>query len=1183
MQYYVHGRFASNRPPNSLQYSTPETHLPLTCPANNRQAPRWASCALAYGLLPCFVCMARLIITSTHTISLRHEIKLLGLPTNLSCPRTRLVPPRTCLCSMLSRSNTTTSDRLRRSRSTASMQAARQRSSATSDPFVIRRHAEAAATQAYKRAQPAEQMGCPDYRPAPPGLHRRRSQVTGRSEGSHLEDARLGRRRSTARRDDIKSTPAASQKYQSSEASHAAKETHGHSRGAPPVQAEADVKSAHRKARFVTAPTEYQLKPPFALGNRSSPGRDSCLVPGSHSSSLTPTLRYAEKSYDDGISVTYMEPQSYANRTKAMSDHASSRRLSTRETQTDEEVIALARDRQLQGFSQHKVRERKSFFGSFQKLQRRDISDPSHSGGITYDSSLPPFNYADDSSIAHNQLSPNNDMLPPTVYPDGVMKKTRIFSGSMKTFKKLLRKASRAPSGFMPQRPEPVHHSPPITDQECLPTSQCLTMLSDPFIVQDSPLALAQNNLPLFTQGSVDSNVSMSGDAATDRSRVTSWANSTAAGTSSTFANTASTCAADEHGRLKHSNSQSRLRKKSSFFGRTVQNRLRKTSRADLKGSEDSQALFMALRERILPQDADEEKEHRAESAASIASQTTSSLSMLPSRRRADSLTPFAHGGASTVRTVSPDPDAYKIMSPVVEVSPDRVHANNESADQTPTTNHFASKRRAAPLQAEPPSFDRIARRVQQSQARWQGPLRTAPVAHDGKIGSAYDDNNSYQLPSLSRHPYQDVDTGGLPRHTKVSAPAPASRTHERLLSPSIYSRATDGASPRPVTPEEGGMTVTIKSREVKRYAISPPKRQEIHAERPVQGSGEWRKWLTDEMNSLTEADAAVNLAHVPAPVAASIALGPFSRDRSATTGSGSQKHGSDSELASRTRQGSRPRASSRRSSYMNERYPIMDSSDNSSRRTSRKYSMASNPATDTEDSLQVQGSDDSKRSPGVINTTSKTSVAKPLPKRHSLAHLESSSQMRASLPPTASKRSTSETLTMSGAIPDKDAIPATSHLRPPSHHHHQKNQSAFDLRAKYKTNMTSSSRPIEVRRKKSTPITVFEDTTIQNISAGPYAAAPPNAHANTNKENTPAAHHADDGNHNNLPALSSSEWLAGPTSRKSDPTARPKSSPPKSVGLGENGREGSPGQRLVTGWIQGRMGRVGGGEAAFA
>ena len=190
---------------------------------------------------------------------------------------------------MLSRSNTTTSDRLRRSRSTASMQAVRQRSSATSDPFLVRQHAEAAASQAYKRAQPTEQMSCPDYRPAPPGLHRRRSQVTGRSEGSHLEDARLGRRRSTARRDDIKSTPAASQNYHSSGASYAVEETDGRRKGAQPTQTEADIKSARRKARFVTAPIEYQLKPPSALENQSPPAGGTRAVPGLHSSSPAPT------------------------------------------------------------------------------------------------------------------------------------------------------------------------------------------------------------------------------------------------------------------------------------------------------------------------------------------------------------------------------------------------------------------------------------------------------------------------------------------------------------------------------------------------------------------------------------------------------------------------------------------------------------------------------------------------------------------------------------------------------------------------------------------------------------------------------------------------------------------------------------------------------------------------------
>ena len=1012
-----------------------------------------------------------------------------------------------------------------------------------------------------------------------------------------------------ARRDDIKSTPAAVQKYSSGGTTHAVEETDVRCKGTLPVQTEADVKTAHRKARFVTAPIEYQLKPPSALENRSSPAaRNISAVPGSHSSSLAPTPRYTEKSYDDDISVTYTEPQSYANRTNAEFDHSSSHHQSIRETRAEEEGAALARDRQLQDLPQHKLRERKSFFGSFQKLQRRDISDRRHTVGITYDNSLPPFNYADDSSIAH--LPPDDDPAPTAVYPDCVATKTRKFSGSMKSqFKKFLRVASRAPSGLVPQRPEPVPLSYTTIEQERQEILQCSTVLSDPFVVRDSPAALGQTIVPPFQQGIVECNVSINGDAATDRSRVTSWANSTAAGTTSTFANTASMCAADEHGRLQRSDSQPRLRKKSSFFGRAVQNRLRKTSRADLKGSYDSQALFMALRERILPQDVDEEKKDRSESATSTASRTSSSLSMLPSRKRAESITPSAHRGASTIRTVSPDPDAYKMMSPVVEVSPDRVLANDEFADQTPTANHYASKRRAAPLQAEPPSSERIARRVQQSQARWQAALRTAPVAPEAKIASAYDEDNPYELPSLSRHPYQDADadTGGLPRHAKISAPTFVSRARE-LLSPSVYSRATDGASPCPTTPEEGGMTVKITSREVKRYALSPPRKQENYADRPVQASGEWRRWLSEELNSLTDTDTAGSLTHEPLPAPPMRPLGPFSRDQSATTGSGSQKYGSDSERASRTRQGSRPRTSSRRSSYMNERYPIIDSSGNSSRRTSRKYSVASNHATDAESSLQRPGSDDSKQSPELINSpSSKTSAIKSLPKRHSLAHLDSSSQTKA-LPTstTATKPSTSANLTMSGAIPDKESNLSTTHLRPPSALHHKHHQSAHDLRAKYKTNSTSTSRPIEVRRKKSTPVVVavFEDPTIQNISAGPYAASATaslntnnaSAHASTNKENTPAANkhhqHVDDGS-GGLPALSSSEWLAGPTSKKA--VARPRSSPPKAVGLGENGigngngREGSsPGQRLVPGWIQGRKGRgggvggVGGGEGAF-
>jgi hypothetical protein len=1056
------------------------------------------------------------------------------------------------------------------------MQAARQRSSATSDPLVIRRNAEAAATQAYRRAQPAELPNCPDYRPAPAMLQRRRSQVTGRSEGSHLEDARLGRRRSTARREEAKSTPLPRQRPQSEHVPTAMKENETRAKRTTFVQPQSAATSAHCKDGLNPVATSHHRDSPFEYSNGSPAARTTSARSEVRGSSVPQTPRHTDKSYDDGISVTYTEPQPYATRTKA-EPQISSWRVSIRETQTDEQIIALARDRQLQDIQQHKLRERKSFFGSSQMLQKRDR--PSNPPGIVCDSSLPPFNYADDSLIAPLPLT--HDIAPPAPYLDASVvleRKTRAFSISVKgKFKKLLRKASRAPSGLMTQHAEDEFNSHSIVDHDDLVGIDATSVLTDPFIVHGLPLA------PGHTMGKRILSASNDGESAADRSRVTSWTNSTAAGTSSTYANTASTSVADEHGRLVSDKSHPALRKKSSFFGRAIQNRLRKVSRADLKSSEDSQALFTALRERILPQD---EKSDQAESNASLASRTSSALSTLPSQKRADSLASSVRGTSLTIRTVSPDTNVFQIqaMSPVVEASPEHDVAYDETADQTPTADHYGSRSKRVLVQANLPSPERIARRVQQSQARWKSALHSNSAASDGKIASAYNDANPYELPSLGRNSYadQDIDTGGLPRHERVHAPPAGFR--EGLLSPSVYSRATDGASPQPVTPEQSGTRVTVTSREVKRYDISPSLKDIVTAQRPTQASSEWRKWLSDEMTSLAVQNEVDSL-DMPQQPQISLAMSTVDapgRRRAATNRSGSQRPSTDtptSDQASKGRRDSRPRANSRRSSYMNERYPMVESSGNSSRRTSRKCSMGSNAGTDTERSLQIPGSDDSKHSVNGTFTSSKSGASKLLPKRHSLANLESLSKSKQSSTLKAATEPASDGPLTSGAPPNQAAI-STSHLQPPTH---QKHKSAFDLRAKYKSNVTNASRPLEVRRKTTVPlpITVFEDNTIQNISAGPYAtASASNPNAN-NKENTPP-HVVDDGG---LPALSSSEWLAGPTSKKRDPKARPKSSPPKSGGLvvgNGNGREGSPGQRLVTGWLEGRKGKGGDGEVAF-
>ena len=108
---------------------------------------------------------------------------------------------RSCRCAkhdsrMLPRSNSTAADRLRRAKSTSSHPSSSScftRTSAASDPSVAKEHAEAAALEAYYRARHHDHAVLP---PAPKP-QRRQSQSRVRTEGSHFEDARLGRRRST--------------------------------------------------------------------------------------------------------------------------------------------------------------------------------------------------------------------------------------------------------------------------------------------------------------------------------------------------------------------------------------------------------------------------------------------------------------------------------------------------------------------------------------------------------------------------------------------------------------------------------------------------------------------------------------------------------------------------------------------------------------------------------------------------------------------------------------------------------------------------------------------------------------------------------------------------------------------------------------------------------------------------
>lgn len=866
-------------------------------------------------------------------------------------------------------------------------------------------------------------------------------------------------------------------------------------------------------------------------------------------------------------------------------------RPSVREMQTDEDILALARDKCLQDFQQKKLRERKSMFlAPFQKRRATQVQYSSDSG---YDTTLPPFNYADDTTLA--PLPPATVPVPSSQGPvTKVEKKHRNFSNTIKgRIKNAFRKAPRVPTILPVQSVEAkhFHYSASEDAYHSLSAKQ-----ADPFTTFTDETPAAPSELK---SGSAHSRAS----ASETQSRVTSWTNSTVAGTCASRADNNHTPAFNEHGQLNRSGSQSTLRKASSFFGRPVIHKLRKPSKAQLSNSDESHGLFSALKERMRPPQRTPTPSQSASEAEAQGSRGPSALSTLPSQQRADATFGAKRYSTPTVRSVTPDPAAYKlaICSPVPEVaSPDHAIVSFdsqevESADKIPRAD---LKRRPA-SKAPAPSQEQLARRMEKSKNRWQSPLDELSPAAPRSTRATMMDDNPYELRSLSQSHQQHPVSNDLPHHAKVGHVDPINR--QDMLSPSLYSRATDGASPRPLSPvEHVGTVVTITGREVRSYSISPPKKAEQEPPKPAQTSGQWRRWLSDEMGSFKDGLESVTLTQAltdddqPTSVSLAKSIGisqsvPAPSNSSRPT-SASPPLGARPASASTT---TRARATSRRSSFMNERFPMLDSSRNSSDRSVRSRT-ASRTGERTTSSSEQSSRGVAVRA-GVEDQTHAGSFVRQrvVTGRQSIAHLESSKSALGShgIPLEA---------TMSGALHEDTQTPAAStkatQISERKAKVSTKHKSAFELRANYKSNNTGSSTPLEIRRKpkNDTANNILEDTTILDISAGPYGSqqhqllsagqfAAKSAHGDrNNKENTPPSES------NGLPALSSSEWLSAGTNKARKPsTVHPayrnrsvsKYSPVRTGHYTGAQKEGtaspaltsSPGQRLAGEWLEKR------------
>ncbi|KAK0279168.1 hypothetical protein LTR35_008903 [Friedmanniomyces endolithicus] len=1086
-------------------------------------------------------------------------------------------------------------DRLRRTRSIASSHhttsSGHQRDSTSTDPFATKQQAEVAALEAYNRAHRYEGQAC---RPAT-HLQRRRSQTTGRTEGSYFEDARLGRRRSTSTKGE--SRPPQSRRSQqpptvNENTTDSAGEERVVTRKRSVIPPSSAVTQAQHDNLAVPSTTSQRTRKPQSVYADGSPVPRRPVPLAQRSSTLqlssTPTSEHTDGRGGNAAHLAdFGKPTVTAHTSELV-------RPSIRETQTDEEILTLARDRCLQDFQQKRVRERKSFI--LAPFQKRRATNHFTTSDSSYDTTLPPFNYAGEgtrASLPH--LSEPFPMVPVTITKSA--SKPRNFSETLKgRIKKVFRKASSAPSGLPAQHVQAKHSHYGASEEAPLTIP---SKIADPFV------GVSEDTLIAATKEHATSTNSRSSGAQSRgaQSRVTSWATSTAAGTCKSRAEAAHPGSVEEHGGLVRTKSVSTLRKAKSFFGKPVQNRLRRPSKAELSTSEESQALYNALQQRMRPakRTPTPDDEYTGDGIEASRSRVSSGLASLPSQQQAnDTVSSNKRYRTPTIRSVTPDPKAYhlRICSPVAEVLSPAYVAVEHASRRAPLDEHseasseqtLLQRRRA--IKAPAPSREQLQRRVEKSKNRWQSPLDELSP-HPARADM---DENPYELRSINQSLQQPHARNDLPHHAKIGE-----HVHfvgrEAMLSPSVYSRASDGASPQPFVPlEESGMVVTITGREVKSYAISPPK-QELK-QRPAQTSGQWRRWLSDEMSGFRSAGEDFSLAQA--------FLNGAAADRSRSipaeqTGLGDEPRRTSivphvdnrpPSTANSARRDStatgRPRASSRRSSFMNERYPIVDSLRNSSGESITSWNLRSRAGSSSEREHTVQSISDRQIQRQAVSRN------RVVTSRASIAQMQSITTHEDG----ETAENTTQEHSKSGALPRHDDKPTTAlakHSAPLSEHQAKKankHKSAYELRANYKSSSTGRSTPLEIRRRPTPGDTanMLEDNTIRNISAGPYAAhhvlaarkTSTHGHhtTNDNKENTSPAPDTGSG----LPALSSSEWLATGAPKKSrtpsavHPAYRKRSvsrySPPKGgvvSGGGGGGGKGSPAQRMASEWLEKR------------
>lgn len=1091
---------------------------------------------------------------------------------------------------MLSRASSDAGLRLRRAKSSSS---ASHRSLGISIPVVDPRHAEMAAVEAYRRAHKYSDPVDQDLPSAQAQAHKRQSRMLNRSEGSHFEGSRNGQRVGNTRRKD-RFRANISAKSPSLSTNEPARDTSAMYEGTIVTRSRRVVNTMgycqkgpniHGESRISSTTNDYGRE-----------AKSSHHEPSMEENSFSSNSIRRSSCYPDTPDRTAIKDKDSGSTDLTVWPLAISRKPTPREMQTDDSIKVAAWDAYLQDFHQRKLNVRKSFIAPIKRRLTRETLPTKES---LHDTSVPPYNLAGESDdvFAPSPIPPVETMEPIRVSKS---RRTRTVSDSLKSkFQKLMGKSKRVQSEIPAQH---VHsqtfHFGPDAVMSNNWSSESQYKLS-------SPPAIPSPHGTIGTRQSSSRSSHSNRDAATMKSRVTSWTNSTGTGTHRVSSQGAPLCSIDETSTVAVA-SDARIAETKpghgSFLSRALRLPQRRQSRIDLnRSSEDSNRLYDALRKQI--QGPEEFTSNTLETTINddvVATDTLLKEYLPPRYKDGDGVAQEAKIGRaiSTIRPVQSDSSEGTYAAPRLSDTPllpppeppmkitrksswfgnARLSLPSQNIVRDPSQNASHWPSQSAPRLekdnepvANVPSQELISNRHDKSQNRWQSTLEDQSPIQSRAMRYGVDEDNPYKLRSVTSTPQVDY----LPIavcHNKMKAEYSASKAprtvlpipsaRDQVISPSVYSRTTECRSTTPSGgPGEHGTFITVTGREVKRYSLDSPSKN-IHQDNYViKPSHEWKTWLNTELRDFSATPAPEQLSltgqtcleakhrasHTIPDVSGHVHQ-PAERLNSGEDTSSCKEYLPTEPPINFTKT-RRPELRARRSSIMNERYPLVDTgrvpSSDRGTRTGRRPEFSSR-----------QSSSNSR----ALTTAKGTSSGSSAMQRERDEHPTPVPMMGR---PRIRER---HSAAMLGGTRKRPSLIASS--LPPSYENNEnttaKTKSALDLRAVYRTTNEPGSCSINVRRM---PIEVVlqDDETLRKISEGPYGRVSP-----ANKEN-------------DVPPTGSSLSVAGKLAYDTDGSSRPPSrrtnsrAPsrastlmPISTGTSIRGKD-SPGQRMVDDWLSAR------------